>query len=278
MNWITFTSLPLIALFLHANSVYAGGGFTVRYYNQQNNQILSSRDISSEAASSANQNNNQTSVNLSNEEKQVSNYAEKQNVAVSQSDNEHNPFSWMSQVGRMNQQYHNDVQNIISKIKVEKQAKNYNNTQVQTISFNSNSLTKQSNNSNRDSYDHIISNLSDKYGVSAGLVKAVMHTESSFNPNARSPVGAQGLMQLMPATARRFKVSNAYDPQQNIEGGVKYLGWLIKRFDGNLTLALAGYNAGEGNVDKYGDVPPFKETRDYVKRVLTRYHSLYRGL
>lgn len=263
---------------MHANSVYAGGGFTVRYYNQQNNQILSSRDISSEAASSANQNNNQTSVNLSNEEKQVSNYAEKQNVAVSQSDNEHNPFSWMSQVGRMNQQYHNDVQNIISKIKVEKQAKNYNNTQVQTISFNSNSLTKQSNNSNRDSYDHIISNLSDKYGVSAGLVKAVMHTESSFNPNARSPVGAQGLMQLMPATARRFKVSNAYDPQQNIEGGVKYLGWLIKRFDGNLTLALAGYNAGEGNVDKYGDVPPFKETRDYVKRVLTRYHSLYRGL
>lgn len=80
-------------------------------------------------------------------------------------------------------------------------------------------------------------------------------------------MGAQGLMQLMPATAARFGVSNAYDASQNIRGGVKYLAWLLKRFDGDLTLAAAGYNAGEGAVDKYDGVPPYKETQRYVQRV-----------
>ena len=82
-------------------------------------------------------------------------------------------------------------------------------------------------------------------------------------------------MQLMPATARRFNVSNAYDPQQNIMAGAKYLAWLLKRFNGNTTLALAGYNAGEGNVAKYKGVPPFRETQDYVRRVSSRYQNLY---
>ena len=128
---------------------------------------------------------------------------------------------------------------------------------------------------NKNAFDHIIQQAAQQHGVSGGLIKAVMHTESGFNVNARSPVGAQGLMQLMPATARRFNVSNAYDPHENIMAGAKYLAWLLKRFNGNTTLALAGYNAGEGNVAKYGGVPPFRETQDYVRRVTSRFSNLY---
>ena len=130
---------------------------------------------------------------------------------------------------------------------------------------------------NKNAFDHIIRQAAQTHGVSEGLIKAVMHTESGFNVNARSPVGAQGLMQLMPATARRFNVSNAYDAQQNINAGAKYLAWLMKRFNGNTSLALAGYNAGEGNVQKYGGIPPFRETQDYVRRVSSRYSNLYAG-
>ncbi len=128
---------------------------------------------------------------------------------------------------------------------------------------------------NKNAFDHIIKQAAQQHGVSEGLIKAVMHTESGFNVNAHSPVGAQGLMQLMPATARRFNVSNAYDPQQNIFAGAKYLSWLLKRFNGNTQMALAAYNAGEGNVDKYGGIPPFRETQDYVRRVTSRYQNLY---
>ena len=105
------------------------------------------------------------------------------------------------------------------------------------------------------------------HGVDEAIVRAIIHAESAFNPNALSRVGAQGLMQLMPATARRFGVSNSFDASQNIGGGVKYLAWLLKRFNGNLTLAAAGYNAGEGAVDKYKGVPPYSETQRYVQRV-----------
>ncbi|SUD90117.1 lytic transglycosylase domain-containing protein [Psychrobacter phenylpyruvicus] len=125
-------------------------------------------------------------------------------------------------------------------------------------------------------YDHYILESAKRHGVDPGLLKAMMHTESSFNPNARSPVGAQGLMQLMPATARRFSVINAWNPAENIEGAAKYVAWLSRRFNGKIEHVLAGYNAGEGNVDKYGGVPPFRETRNYVQRVLSRYNSLYR--
>jgi hypothetical protein len=128
---------------------------------------------------------------------------------------------------------------------------------------------------NKNAFDGIIKQAASQHGISEGLIKAVMHTESGFNVNARSPVGAQGLMQLMPATARRFNVSNAYDPRQNIMAGAKYLAWLMKRFHGNTSLVLAGYNAGEGNVAKYGGIPPFKETQDYVRRVSSRYNNLY---
>jgi hypothetical protein len=128
---------------------------------------------------------------------------------------------------------------------------------------------------NKNAFDQMIRQAAQQHGVSEGLIKAVMHTESGFNINARSPVGAQGLMQLMPATARRFNVSNAYDPQQNIFGGARYLSWLLKRFNGNTQLAIAAYNAGEGNVDKYGGIPPFRETQDYVRRVTSRFQNLY---
>ena len=129
----------------------------------------------------------------------------------------------------------------------------------------------------RNSYDSYILASAQRHGVDPGLMKAMMHTESAFNPNARSPVGAQGLMQLMPATARRFKVSNPWSPADNIEGSAKYIAWLMRRFNNNVEFAVAGYNAGEGNVDKYNGIPPFKETRNYVKSVMSRYHSLYKN-
>jgi hypothetical protein len=106
-----------------------------------------------------------------------------------------------------------------------------------------------------------------EFGVEEALVRAVMHAESAFNPHARSHKGAQGLMQLIPATAERFGVGDPFDAVQNIRGGVEYLAWLLRRFDGNATLATAAYNAGEGAVDRYGGVPPFAETQRYVERV-----------
>ncbi len=107
--------------------------------------------------------------------------------------------------------------------------------------------------------------------VSIPFLIAVIAVESNGNPGARSPVGAGGLMQLMPATARRFGVSNAYAPSQNIRGGAQYLDWLLRYFNGDAVLALAGYNAGEGAVNKYKGVPPFRETRDYVAKVAGAY-------
>ena len=120
---------------------------------------------------------------------------------------------------------------------------------------------------NTASYAAEIKAAADQFGVEEAIVRAIMHAESAYNPNALSRAGAQGLMQLMPATAARFGVANAFDPGQNIRGGVQYLAWLLKRFNGNLTLAAAGYNAGEGAVDKYNGVPPYNETRRYVDRV-----------
>ncbi len=120
---------------------------------------------------------------------------------------------------------------------------------------------------NTDAYAAQIRAASSQYGVDEAIVRAIIHAESAYNANALSRVGAQGLMQLMPATARRFGVGNAFDATQNIAGGVQYLAWLLKRFNGDLSLAAAGYNAGEGAVDKYRGVPPYSETRRYVERV-----------
>ncbi|MFT4179282.1 MAG: lytic transglycosylase domain-containing protein [Thermomonas sp.] len=120
---------------------------------------------------------------------------------------------------------------------------------------------------NTTAYQNEIRAAAQAHGVEEAVIRAIIHAESAFNPNALSRVGAQGLMQLMPATARRFGVGNAFDASQNISGGVQYLAWLLKRFNGNLTLAAAGYNAGEGAVDRHGGVPPYSETRHYVERV-----------
>jgi soluble lytic murein transglycosylase-like protein len=120
---------------------------------------------------------------------------------------------------------------------------------------------------NTSAYQAEIAAAARDFGVEEAIVRAIIHAESAYRPNALSRVGAQGLMQLMPATARRFGVSNAFDAGQNIRGGVQYLSWLLKRFNGNLTLAAAGYNAGEGAVDRHKGVPPYSETRRYVERV-----------
>ncbi|WP_454831888.1 lytic transglycosylase domain-containing protein [Pseudoxanthomonas wuyuanensis] len=120
---------------------------------------------------------------------------------------------------------------------------------------------------NTSAYQAEIAAASREFGVDEAVIRAIMHAESSYNPMALSHAGAQGLMQLMPPTARRFGVTDAYDAAQNIRGGVQYLAWLLKRFNGNLTLAAAGYNAGEGAVDRHGGVPPYKETQRYVERV-----------
>lgn len=121
-------------------------------------------------------------------------------------------------------------------------------------------------------YDQEINHYAKQYGVDPTLVRAVMHAESAFNPNAVSSAGAGGLMQLMPQTAARFGVTDRFNPSENIAGGVAYLAFLLDLFKGNQKLAVAAYNAGEGAVQKYDGVPPYNETRHYVSRVLDLHH------
>ncbi len=130
---------------------------------------------------------------------------------------------------------------------------------------------------NTSAYRDEIAAASREFGVDEAVIRAIMHAESSYNPLALSRVGAQGLMQLMPATARRFGVTDAFNAGQNIRGGVQYLAWLLKRYNGDLTKAAAGYNAGEGAVDRHGGVPPYNETQRYVQRVGVLAER-YRGL
>jgi transglycosylase-like protein with SLT domain len=123
--------------------------------------------------------------------------------------------------------------------------------------------------------DSYVTDSAKRNGLDPLLIYSVMHQESSFKSRAISPKGARGLMQLMPGTAVRFGVTNIFDAQQNIEGGSRYMKFLLDRFDGDLSLALAGYNAGEGAVEKYGwRIPPYAETQEYVRRISLRYNIL----
>jgi len=123
-------------------------------------------------------------------------------------------------------------------------------------------------------FESIINSCSLQYGVDKSLVKAVIHAESGYDPNAVSSKGAGGLMQLMPKTAESLKVSNTFDPKENISGGVRYLRFLLDTFKGDVPLALAAYNAGLSRVAQYGGIPPYVETRNYVDKVL-QYRKQY---
>jgi soluble lytic murein transglycosylase-like protein len=122
-------------------------------------------------------------------------------------------------------------------------------------------------------FDSLIDEFSRKYQVEFALIKAMIRTESGFNPTAVSRKGAKGLMQLMPETAQRVNVSNVFNPRENIEGGVRYFKYLLSLFDNDLRLSLAAYNAGENIVAELNSIPPYRETVDYVKKVLNYYQS-----
>lgn len=117
-------------------------------------------------------------------------------------------------------------------------------------------------------YAEIIGQAARRHEIDPALLTAVAQVESAFDPRAVSPKGAQGLLQLMPDTAARFGVRDAFDAGQNVDGGARYLSWLMQRYEGQTELALAGYNAGEGRVDRYKGIPPYRETQNYVTRVL----------
>jgi len=148
---------------------------------------------------------------------------------------------------------------------------NVNQKKITPLPFGSLTKLETTPTNSKIAISNYIKEASEKYDVEERLINALIKQESGFNPNAVSSAGAQGLMQLMPSTAKSLGVKNSFDPRQNIEGGVKYLRQMLDKYNGNKILALAAYNAGPGAVDKYDGIPPYKETQNYVKAVLSNY-------
>ncbi len=137
--------------------------------------------------------------------------------------------------------------------------------------FQSASGNQEALSSSKKPYDDIVVDVAQTLRVPADLVHSIIKAESSYDPWAISPKGAMGLMQLMPITAKQYKVMNVFDPRQNIEGGVKYLVDLIKLYEGDTQRVLAAYNAGQEAIKRYGGIPPYRETRNYIKKVMAAY-------
>jgi len=144
-------------------------------------------------------------------------------------------------------------------------------TRVNSEIYSAQAVNSANRISPKEKIQNLVSKLSKKHGVDEKLVNAVIKQESGYNPNAKSKVGALGLMQLMPNTAQGLGVTNPLDPEQNIDGGVRYLKSMLDKYNGNIILALAAYNAGPNAVDKYDGVPPYKETQNYVRSILANY-------
>ncbi len=150
--------------------------------------------------------------------------------------------------------------------------------QASVPTFNPNYIPADIASSGDHELDLIIFKAGERNGVDPRLLHAVIRQESKYKANARSGSGAQGLMQMIPSTARRWGCTDSMDTVSNVEAGTKHLRWLLKRFNGDVTLALAGYNAGEGSVDKYAGIPPFNQTQNYVRIIMERYGKTFHPL